>query len=271
MEIYKHKSYRDALKSWLKEQPKEGRGMAQKIAKTLNISTVLVSQILSGNRVLQIDYAFHLAEFMGLTATETDYFLLLVQYENAGTNSYKKYLMKRIEVIYDSNTEVKNRVSQDIHLNEEDKAQFYSHWHYSAIRLLTDIPGCDTASAIAQYLEISLARVSEVMEFLIKCRLCVHEGGKYKMAIRNTHLSSDSPWVYSRQLQWRQKAIQSMDRPSKDFVFYTGPMVLSEKDAAWVRDQLVNAIGKVTERARQSESEKMMCLNIDWFGLKERR
>ena len=62
MEIYKHKSYREALKSWLKEQPKEGRGMAQKIAKTLNISTVLVSQILSGNRVLQIDYAFHLAE-----------------------------------------------------------------------------------------------------------------------------------------------------------------------------------------------------------------
>jgi uncharacterized protein (TIGR02147 family) len=267
MEIYKHKSYREALKAWLKEQPKEGRGVAQRISESLNISTVLVSQILNGQRTLQMDYAFNLAKFMGLTATETDYFLLLVQYENAGVDSYKKYLMNRIEVIHNSNTEVKNRVSQDIHLSEQDKAQFYSHWHYSAIRLLTDVPGRNTVSAISQYLELPPTRVSEVLEFLVKCNLCSLENGKFKMAVRSTHLSSDSPWVYSRQLQWRQRAIQSMETPSKDSVFYTGPMVLSKDDADWVRDYLISAIGKVTERARDSESEEMMCLNIDWFGL----
>lgn len=268
MEIYKYKNYRDALKVWLTEQPKEGRGIAQKISKSLGISTVLVSQILSGQRTLQMDYAFNLAKFMGLTATETDYFLLLVQYENAGVDSYKKYLMKRIEVVHNSNTEVKNRVSQDIHLSEHDKAQFYSHWHYSAIRLLTDIPGRNTVAAISQYLEISPARVNEVLEFLVKCKLCTLENGKYKIAVRSTHLSSDSPWVYSRQLQWRQRALHAMETPSKDSVFYTGPMVLSKDDAAWIRDHLISTIGKITERARDSESEEMMCLNVDWFGLK---
>lgn len=269
MEIYKYKDYSEVLEHWLREQPKEGRGVAQRIAKALNISSVLVSQILNGQRTLQMDYAFNLAKFMGLTSSETDYFLLLVQYENAGVDSYKKHLMKRIDVIHSSNTEIKNRVSQDIHLNEEDKAQFYSHWHYSTIRLLTDIPGRNTVTAISQYLELPAVRVSEILEFLTRCKLCVLENGKYKMAVRNTHLSADSPWVYSRQLQWRQRAIQSMDTPSPSNIFYTGPMVLSKEDVGWVREQLIATIGKVTERARESKSEELMCLNIDWFGLQK--
>jgi len=267
MDIYKQKTYREVLKLWLKEQPNSGRGVARKMAVSLNISTVLISQILNGVRVLQMDYAFQLAKFMGLTTAETEYFLLMVQHDHAGTDAYQKYLQKRIELLQDSHTEIKNRVSQDIHLSEKDKAQFYSHWHYSAVRLLTDVPGLEMPSAIANYLEIPISRVTEVLEFLVRSRMCMLENGKFKMAVRNTHLGSDSPWIYSRQLQWRQKAIQAMESSPKAAVFYTGPMVLSKSDVQWVRDHLVTAIGKITDRAKQSPSEEMMCLNIDWFGV----
>lgn len=87
------------------------------------------------------------------------------------------------------------------------------------------------------------------------------------MLVQNTHLESESPWIYSRQLQWRQKAIQSMESENKSSLYYTGPMVLSEKDKVLIKEKLIQTIKEVTDRARKSHSEVLMCLNIDWFDV----
>ncbi len=267
MEFYRYEDYRELLQDWLKSQPKAGRGIAQRLAEHLRVSTVLVSQVLNGSRSLQPEYAYGLAQFMGLTPNETEYFLLLVQYENAGTAEYKAHLKKRIESSQTSALQVKNRVTKDIQLSEEAKAKFYSHWLYSAVRLLTDIPDLQTPRALAKALNLDGARVSEILEFLVEQKLCLQESGKYKMAVRSTHLENGSPWIYSRQLQWRQKGLQEMEKAGQNSLFYTGPMVLSEKDKVWVREQLIQIIRTVTERVRNSPSESLMCLNLDWFEL----
>lgn len=268
MDIYRYDSYHDVLKVWMLEQPNQGRGLSSKIARHLNISTVLVSQILSGTRLLQMDYAFQLAKFIGFTEQETEYFLLLIQYARAGTETYKTFILKQIKLLQKEQLEIKNHVAQDINLSEQDKAQFYSHWHYSAVRLTADIPDYNTAARISESLSIPVARVNEILEFLVRCKLCVLQNGKYKMAAQNTHLAAGSPWIYSRQLQWRQKAIQAMEMTSDRNMFYTGPMVLSKKDTLWVRDQLIDLISKINSRLKDSPSEELMCLNIDWFPVK---
>lgn len=267
MNIFNFENYLEILNTWLKSQHKSGRGLALKLSQELNVSTVLVSQIFNGKRSLQEDYAYRIAKFMGLTSNEIDYFLLLVQFENAGTDAYKKHLQRKIAVIKNSSSEIKSRVSKDLEMSEEQKAKFYSHWHFSAVRLLTDIPGKNTISAISDYLNLSQEKVAEILVFLVECKMCIVENGKYKMAIRNTHLSSESPWIYSRQLQWRQKSLQSMETPNKSSFYYTGPMVLSRNDIAAIRELLVSTISKATECARKSSSEELMCLNIDWFSV----
>jgi hypothetical protein len=80
-------------------------------------------------------------------------------------------------------------------------------------------------------------------------------------------LDAESPWIYSRQLQWRQKALQKMESEDKKALFYTGPMVISEKDQNWIREKILQVIKEVTDRARESKSEVLFCLNVDWFPL----
>lgn len=267
MDIYSFRSYRPLLKAWLKAQPNGGRGQANRLAKELRVSTVLVSQIFGGTRTLQMDQAFGVANFLGLSAQETEYFLLLVSYENAATEPYRQYLKTQIDSAQINSSQIKNRVAKDIHLSEEARAKFYSHWHYSAVRLLSDIPATQTAETIALALGTERKRVHEILEFLVAEGLCSREGGKFKMAVRSTHLEADSPWIYSRQLQWRQRAQQKMDAAGSDALFYTGPMVLSAEDQSWIRERLVLLVREVTERARNSPSEKLACLNIDWFSV----
>jgi uncharacterized protein (TIGR02147 family) len=265
--IFAYTSYREIFQHWLAERPNGGRGSGSKLAAHLKVSTVLVSQVLRGTRTLQLDHAFGVAEYMGLTAQETEYFMLLVQHEHAGTLTYRAYLKGKIEQKRSVAKEVQSRVARDIQLSEEIRARFYSHWHYSAIRLLTDIPATQTPASIARRLNLEMSRVNEILAFLEANKLCTHHAGRFKMAVKSTHLESSSPWIYSRQLQWRQKAIQSMERTDPRSIYYTGPMVLSQEDAAWVREKLLEAIREITERARDSKSEALTCLNIDWFAV----
>lgn len=267
MDVYGFTDHRALLKAWLKGQPKRGRGIALKLAAHLRVSSVLMSQVLNGTRNLQPHYAFGIAEFMSLNPAETEYFLLLVQRENAGTESYRNHIRRKLEFAREGAAELKSHVARDINLSEEAKAKFYSHWHYSAIRLTTDIPGKQHPHTIAESLGLSITRVNEVLDFLVENKLCKKAGGKFAMAVKSTHLESNSPWIYSRQLHWRQKSLQSMESPSPESVYYTGLMVISEKDKDLIRDRLVQTIREVTEQARNSPSEKLACLNIDWFGL----
>jgi uncharacterized protein (TIGR02147 family) len=212
-----------------------------------------------------MDYAYELTKIMSLSPHETEYYLLLVQYENSSIESYRQHIQSKIQSIKIEATQVKHRVSQDVKISEQAKAQFYSHWHYSAIRLATDIPDLNTPKALSENLGIELKRVSEILEFLVTNKLVTQEGGKFSLAASNTHLDSNSPWIYNRQLQWRLKSIQSMESPNSDSLYYTGPMVLSLADRKWIREKILELIKDLTERARGSSSQTLACLNIDWF------
>jgi uncharacterized protein (TIGR02147 family) len=226
-----------------------------------------VSQILNGDRALQIEYAFGITQFVALPPNEADYFLLLVQAAQAGHESFRQHLKGKIQMLRRDSSDLKKRIGSDVELTEEVRAKFYSHWIYSAVRLLTDIELSNTPQAISAQLDLPLEKVASVLEFLVDSGLCAREGGHYKIAVQNTHLESESPWIYSRQLQWRQKAMQKMDMGMKEDLYYTGPMTLSEKDRQWVRDRLGKLIQEIAERVRGSKSEKLMCLNVDWFSL----
>lgn len=267
MDVYAYNDYKKLIQHWLQTQPKKGRGIGQRLAKELRISSVLVSQILNGSRSLQLDYAHGIASFMALNSHETNYFLQLVQLENAGTESYRKHIKENIQKMQNEALEISTRVAKDVQLSEEDRAKFYSHWHYSAIRLLTDIPTFQTLDSISQALELEKPRVREILDFLVDRGLCRQVDGRYLMGVKSTHLESHSPWVYSRQVQWRQKSIHSMETKTEDNIYYTGPMVLSQKDAEWIRKRLVELIQEVTNRARKSDSESLRCLIVDWFSL----
>src|SRR6185437_12471204 len=94
--IFEYQSYKKFTHDWVKTMPKNGHGQLRRIAKHLGISSVSVSHIFNGPRDLSEEQALELGDFFGLSEVETDYLLLLVRLERAGTHKLKEQIKRKI-------------------------------------------------------------------------------------------------------------------------------------------------------------------------------
>ena len=206
-------------------------------------------------------------EFFGLSEIETDYFLLLVQLDRAGTAKLKAQIERQIAQHQERAHELVNRLQSKRQLSEEQRAIFYSDWTYSAVRQLTAIKGFDSPEKISAYLNLPIRRIRDVVAFLIEAGLCIEEKGKLKVGSQSTHLESASPWVRTHHANWRQKALERLNNEDNEKLHYTCPMTLSKSDSAQIRKMIVAFLEKLDPVIEPSPSEELHCLNIDWFKI----
>lgn len=266
MNVFEHNDYKACINQWIREQKRGGHGQLRQMALYLRVNSVVMSQIFRGQRDLNMEQALGVAKYVGLTEMERDFFLLLVQRARAGTHDLKQVFEQQIEALRLAAQALKNRVKYQKFADEE-RATFYSHWYYSAIRLGVSIPRLSSLSAIADHLNLDRNLVAGVVEFLLKNKLILQKGDHFELGPQVTHVGHDSPFVKRHHANWRLKALQTMENstgPSSS-LHYTGPMALSEEAAAKIRKLLIELVEKSTRLASQSSSETLSCLCIDWF------
>jgi uncharacterized protein (TIGR02147 family) len=265
------------MSDFFKSLPKAGYGQSRRLADHLGIHTTLVSQVLNDKKTFTPEQAVSACEFFALSEIETDYFLLLVQLDRAGSPALKKNIHRQIEKIREQSKELVNRLSSKHKLSEEDRAIFYSDWSYSAVRQMMAINGYQQLDSIADYFGFSRRQTKNIIEFLLRVGLCVEvndgaeaggkegKGTKFKVGPTTTHIESSSPWVRLHHMNWRQKSIEALNAEGHAKLHYTAPMTLSKADAELVREQIVKLLESVDSIIEPSPSETLFCLNIDWF------
>jgi uncharacterized protein (TIGR02147 family) len=263
--VFDFTDYRIFLRTHLAQLPKKGHGVLSQWAKTLNVSTTLISQILSGGKSLNLEVAMGLAQLLELSPKEVDHFLLLVEFERAGTKTLQIYFKKKIEESQAASRQLKNRIEDVEDLSPEVKAHYYASWVYSAIRNLVAAEPHASLDELAKRLKISRLSALEATEFLQKNGLLVTEKNGWSIGPRSIYLTSDSPLVNKHHQNWRIKSLQTMDAKHEEDLFFTSPMSLSKSVAAQLRKDLVDLIQEARKKAGPSEPETVRCLNIDWF------
>ena len=270
MNIFDAKSYRAYLTAKIRQLPKAGRGEAQRIAESLGVSSTLISQVLSGDRVLSLEQAEALCEYWALLPIERDYFLLLVQFERAGTQSLKAYFKTKLETIRSDSLVLANRIHTKKTLSETDKAIFYSSALYSAVRLFTSTsPDGKTLGEIASRFEISKRKASELLAFLEASSLVIVEGGRYKMGAQSTHLENRSPHVTKHHANWRVRGMSYADVLSDGELMFTSPVSLSVEDFGRLREKMVVFINEFLATTRESPAEEVACFCLDFFWVRK--
>ncbi len=237
------------------------------MAVALNVHTTLVSQIFRGNKSLSMDQAMALADYLGLSELETEYFLLLVQLDRAATDKLKSHLKKQLKRKREEGLELSHHLAKDTQLSDVDKSIFYSSWIYSALRVLTSLNSHQNIEDLAKHLDLPKAMVSNAMEFLVSRNLCISERGKFKPGHQRTHLESTSPLIARHHTNWRLKAIENFDVISSHELVYTAPLSISQKDAAAFRQKLVKLISELGGTVKDTDPESFYCFNIDWLEL----
>lgn len=265
MNIYNFTNYHAFLNSFLKSLPKQGHGKLRQWAYALDVSTTLLSQIMKGKKSLSLELADALAQEMGLSKNETEYFFLLVQLERAGTVRLKNYFKQKVSEAQEASRQLKNRIQNVQGLSNEIKAQYYSSWAYSGVRNLLPCREIKTLDEVSERLKLPRAFVSEIAQFLLQAGLIIENGKRWDSGVNSTYLPPDSALISKHHQNWRMRAMQKMDIPLSEDLFYTSPMSLSEDMSRKLRKYLVDVIEEFHSKADPTPSEGVRCLNIDWF------
>ena len=264
-DIYTFDSYKNFVRKWVEHLPKRGYGQFRKMADHLGVGTVLVSQIFNGERHLNEEQAVDLSQYMNLLEGETKYFMALVRHSRAGTHRLKDHIATEIKQLKQDAKELKGRIKSEADLSKDQQAIFYSDWFYSAIRLAADIPERRDVASISEFLDLPAEKVKMAVEFLLQTGLCEMANGQLCMGPKIVYLPADSPHVLSRQRSWRIRGFHQMESVRPENLFFTCPIVCSTKTAEEVRSKILKFVEHVLGEVKESESEELVCLNIDWF------
>lgn len=268
MSIFNFTNYRDYLRAYIKSRPKAGYGELSRIATHLKMNTTLLSQIFSGLRTFSTDHACELAEYLGLTDIETEYLYLMIEHSKAGTGKNKSYLKNRMALLKDESLNLSKRILREKDLTENEKAIFYSTWVYSALHLFcgTRENGV-TLDEICDKIQCTRQKASEYMLFLINSGLCKEENERFSIRTLSTFIDNESPHLLKHHNNWRIKAIQKSDNISKKELMFTAQVSISEKDFDIIREQIIKGIEDILKTVKESGTENLAFLNIDWLKL----
>lgn len=267
--IFEYLSYREYLKDWIRAVPGKKRGQITRIAEHSRIHKTTLSQIFNGTKDLSLEQAHRVAEYLGLSTSELEHFILLVNYARAGTSALRETFRKLIEARRKAHAQLSNRVSKSRELGSEERAVYYSHWIYSAVRNLSAIDLFRKPEAIAKHLGLEPAMLNRVLEFLLKTGLCVQNNGGISPGPQMTHLGNESPLVVRHHGNWRVKAMERHPMlKTESELAYTAPMTLSASDVLKIRDLLADLVEETDKIVGPSPSEKLYCMCLDWFEVK---
>lgn len=266
MSIFKYLNYREYLRDRIESLPSKGRGELLRIAKTAGVHSSILSQVFQGSRELTSEQAVAIAGHFELNETETQYFLLLAQWERAGTEKLKGVLKREIDRIRAEQTQVALRIPQSQSLSQEQKAIFYSSWYYSAVRVLSSIVEWKNVEAMRKRLNLTREQFTAIERFLVEHGLCKEQQGALSPGPQSTHIDGTSPLVARHHANWRIKAMERHPTIAHDReLAFTSPMSLSRADAIKMRALALDFISDACKVADPSPPESSYCLNLDWF------
>lgn len=67
--------------------------------------------------------------------------------------------------------------------------------------------------------------------------------------------------------QWRLKALDSISSKGAENLHYSGVISLSREDYEWVREKLSHLLKVIVSKLKDSDDERLACLNFDWFQI----
>lgn len=266
--IFLYKNYKKYLNDLVESLPKKGFGVRIKLAEHIGCSVTYISQVLTADRDLSQEQAESINRFFNHNEEESYYFLLLVQYNRAGTIALKEFLKKKLQGLSEQHLNLKNRLQVSDDIRSEDQSEYYSSWQYTAIHCCLLTPHLNTPQLISETLKLPLERTQKILDFLVRVGIAEKSGITYKSGLKRIHLGDDSPMLNQHHANWRVKTIERLQSQSdKKDLNYSSVICISEKDAMQIREDLVNKISELKKVIKESQEEKLYSFNVDFFGI----
>ncbi|MGZ3656345.1 MAG: TIGR02147 family protein [Bdellovibrionota bacterium] len=265
MSPFEHVAYRPYLLA-LCERP-DSRGLRKQLSTAAGCQFSYFSQALHGRVHLTEEHLAGIASFLRLKDQETEYLLLLLRTEKAGTPTLRATLEKQKTKLLTAQKSLKNRMSTGpSRLSEADLGLYFSSWVPSAVHLLTTDPAFGTADKIAERLKLPLAKITESLRFLERLGLVSH-GKKGWAYVQNSNffVPKDSPWQTTLQTTRRELAARSIILNPRDAVHFSLMFTISPQDLRKLEQLAADFVEKAQARVHASGTECLAAICLDVF------
>ncbi len=266
LDLYSYDDYRLFLKQYQEERrSKHAWYSTRYMASKIGIDPGYFVKILQGKAPLPERFVEPLCELLGFPKKEQAYFLELVAFSRAKSakqieESYQKLLAMR---------------DVELHTLEHDQYEYYSHWHHTAIRAISEILDFrEDYARLGKSLSppISAKMANASVELLARLGLLVkNELGSWCPA--QQFITSGAQWkslaVRAFQQEMFRLAMESLDRHAPSMRdMSTVTITLKEKDipevqarVAQFRKELLQWIGE------QKDEDMVVQVNLQVFPL----
>ncbi|MGZ3774097.1 MAG: TIGR02147 family protein [Pseudobdellovibrionaceae bacterium] len=265
MNIFFYEDYKNYLKDYIKDQRQNGRGFATKMSAALNLHVSHVSAVVNGDKDFTFEQLYSLANFLKLSASESEYFMLIGQYCRAGNHEYKQYLKNKVDASREKGLIEQKAFNDRKELTPDQQSIFYSSWIYPALHLYCSAGNGKTFEEIKRKFNLETDKLNEILNFLTSSGLCHTQKNHYMSSQVKTLITGASPLWVNNHKNWRIKSMQKSEDVAANEILYTSAMTISRSDFDYIRDELLKTINSFSKRIDESPSEELACLNIDWF------
>ena len=242
-------------------------GEVSRLAKAAGCQRSYVSQVVHGTQQLTLDQAFGICRYLKLSATETEYFSLLVQIERAASLNYKQHLQMQASRLKKDHNNISERLNRESLISEDMQSLYFSAWYWCAIHVLTSITDYQTCAAITRKLQLPEETVEYVLKQLEKMGLVLHQKSRWVHSNANIHVARHSPLVQFHHANWRQRALVGSQLATNTNLHFTDVRSISQKDFEYIKSLLLDQLQLIAKIAEPSACEELVGFNLDFYKI----
>lgn len=251
---------------FLSQEEGAKRGFHSQLAEAAKCQRSYLSQVLKYKAGLTLDHAIGIGNHLHFDDAEMEYFLNLVNYDRAGTQELKTYYLNKIQSQQNSFLDLGKRFNVSLIEDAGHEQLYYSSWHWSAVHILTGVPGFQTVQKIATRLSLPIDFTIYTLERLELMGLVKKDtDNNWFVTKGKIHLSKSSIMNTINHNNWRQRATLTSPSSELKSLNYTAVQSISRDDFEVIKKIILKAIDNTRNIVIESKQEEVACLNFDLF------
>ena len=264
--VFNHLEYKEYIYSEI-EQNSSVHGYKGRLAKAAGCQLSFLSKVLHQETHITLEHALGMANFWSFSSLQKEYFLELVHLARAGTPELQDHVRLKIKALKKANENLADRFDRPDIPSKTDQLIYYSSHLYATIHLLTGVQEFASSTAIAKRLKISVRRAEHILSNLKTLGLVSETERGLERSQSFLHLPKQSELNAVNHSNWRNLALQNIQRDDNHSLHYSGAHTLSRADYEKIKTILLASIDRCHEVITLSKDEDVFCMNIDLFRI----
>jgi hypothetical protein len=196
---------------------------------------------------------------------------MLIAKARSGTKALEAFFQEKLDLLLKKRFVLKERMGNSSKvLTEVEQATYYSSWQYAAVHMALTIPYLQKRRALAEFFNLSTSRISTILGFLLQNGLAIRDGDLFKTGETQIRLGNDSSNIIKHHSNWRQQAVDSLEREGIQDLHYSGVASISQADIKLIKNRLIELIKECAGTIKDSKEQELVCLNLDFFNLRKK-